>query len=131
MIELAALSANDYERLRSDLRPYIKAAVYYSDMTTTAVECSILDGTRLPVVFVKDKKPIGLMTLEMDKDDVHVTTLAGDFQEDWKPVAFEGLKAITKAKGRKAITLKGRPGWRKLLHEYGFKPDKDELRCAL
>ena len=121
-MNLAALTPKQYDALKRDLRPYIKAAVYYSDETVKGVEKRIQERTALPIVMTEDYMPIGLMVLELEPDAVHVTTLAGDFQKDWKEEVFTALVSIAKGRKKHRIQLKGRKGWTRVLDKLGFKP---------
>ena len=131
-MKLAALTPKQYDALKRDLRPYIAAAVYYSDLTTTDVEIRIMERTGLPVVMTECDEPIGLMVLELEDDAVHVTTLAGDFQRDWTEQVFAALVGIAKGQHKPKIQLKGRKGWTRVLDKFGFKPvENGYLECTL
>ena len=131
-MKLAALTPKQYDALKRDLRPYIKAAVVYSDLSVTDVEIRIMERTGLPIVMTEGKTPIGLMVLELEPDAIHVTTLAGDFQADWKDETFEALVAIAQGQKKHKIQLKGRKGWTRVLDKLGFKPvENGYLECNI
>ena len=121
-MNLAALTPKQYDALKRDLRPYIKAAVYYSDLSVTDVEIGIMERIGLPIVMTEGDKLIGLMVLQLEDDAIYVTTLAGDFQQDWKDEVFAALLAIAQGQKKHKIQLKGRKGWTRVLDKLGFKP---------
>jgi len=137
-MKMVALTPSHYNRLRGMLRTYIKKAVQYSDLTVMGVESDIRNGQIIPVMFTEAHAiynaptPCGLMTLELDKNCLHVTTIAGKLPKDWKPQVFATLTDIAKGQGRRRIELKGRKGWARLLKPWGFKlVNDDRLRVEL
>ena len=116
--------------------PIIEEALFrdYEGFTIEDVKARVDEGSMLGILMLDGEDVEALATLELitlnGESVCHVLTLTGRNIEKWLSSFVEGLKEIARTHGCKAVTLKGRPGWRKLL-----KGEAEELftvmRCQL
>ena len=122
-MKLIALTPERYAAEKWRLRTFIKQAAEYTNGETSvqAVEDKIMRGEAIPVVFIRDKSPAGMMVLTLDYEALHVYTLAGKMGKGWREEVMTALVSIAKCQNRRIIQLKGRKGWTKYLKRLGFE----------
>ena len=128
-----ALTWTQYRRKRWLLRDYLKLACKHNNGTLKPknIEKAIKAGLEIPILFMDGKLIIGMVTLQLQKDAVFVTTIAGRFEKGWQNDVFALLKSIAGSQDRERIRLRGRPGWSRLLKPLGFYTVDNFLEVAL
>lgn len=122
-----ALKPGEYQALSYKLDHYIKQALDHgSNYDIHEIKDGIREGYILPIIFSGDNTE-GFMTCEMDEQQVHVITLAGQFRPDWEPEVLTLLELLTAGENRRIISLRGRKGWKRKLKPLGFYQDGDYL----
>ena len=102
-------------------RPFIKAAVDRAGLCDFAiVRQEILSGEQL--LWVAGQPPTGAGSTQLIAVDGRkvcvIVTWSG---EGWPSAALEQIEAYARAEGCSAIRLYGRPGWKRVLPDYGLK----------
>lgn len=130
-MSFGALTYSQYQDNREKLSEYIRAAIQPGCISLQELESSVRAHQRLPVGIFEDGSLIGFMLLEIDQDAVHITTLSGEFPEDWIAQVYKFCCELAQAEDLKAISAGGRKGWLRRLKEYNLKYDGELMRVEI
>ena len=119
---LMALQPEQYDRLRGVLSPFIEKALNYADYDEKLVRSMIEAGRWLPVVLWQHDRPIAVLVCQLTPDAVHVVLMGGEaLPKGWHKEVVTMLKALAKDQDKQAVSIDGRPAWKRLLHKFGFR----------
>jgi hypothetical protein len=130
-MDFGALTYNQYMDNREKLSGYIKAALPEYECSLEDLEQSVRAYQRLPVGIFEDGSLIGFMVLEQSEDAIHITTLSGEFPEDWIAEVYAFVADIAQNEHKTHIQCGGRRGWIRRLKEYNLKHDGELLRVEI
>lgn len=117
-LTFAAISYKQYRKHRDQLSWYIKISLQQGEISLKEVEASIKAHQRLPVVIRNELGVVGFMTLELDGEAVHITTLAGTLPKGWAKQVYRFLVKLAKTQDRRVLSCAGRKGWFRKLKEF-------------
>ena len=126
-----ALTYNQYLDNREKLSEYIKAAIQPGCMSLKELESAVRAHQMLPVGIFEDGSIIGFMVLEQTQDAIHVTTLSGEFPEDWIAEVYAFVAEIAQNEKKPYLQCAGRKGWLKKLKDYNMSHDGELIRVEI
>lgn len=112
-----------------ELQPYVEAALAhdpYNDITMEGVQHQIEHGYCQVLIAVDGEQLLGATLITVNANnagerELHVVATAGENVRGWLPILIEALRDIARAENAVRVTMSGRPGWGKVVNEYGFK----------
>lgn len=81
------------------------------------------DGKWLLFCMYEEGEPVVSLVCEIREGDVRIFDVGfcwGTRMEEWINQVYESFETIARQCGCEYIAFKGRPGWRKLAHNFGF-----------
>ena len=130
-MDFGALTYNQYLDNRERLSEYIQAALQPGELSLEELEHSVRAHQRLPIGIFEDGSIIGFMVLEIAGDAIHITTLSGEFPEDWIQQVYQFCCDLAQAEDKTALECGGRKGWARRLKEYNAKYDGETVRVEI
>ena len=93
------------------------------------LEDAVLNDT-LMVVVISDPDPIGIITMELFPDVLHVRNLTM-YADGWMDEVMDMLIWVARSRGKSIIRGGGRKGWTKVLKRLGFEPKGKFMQVTL